>query len=382
MKTSTLCRFQIATVLASVALSGIGCESISQVQQTSDPFSASDSRHDDSTRFSNATSAIDEARQHFSAGRFEQTKKILSEELKQSPDDTTAIELLAEAALASQDWRLHHASLRRLVEIHSDSGTIQNRSGLKLLQSARLRLAERGDSSSTDSESQRQTENVVEDGLALLRRAVELEPRSVRFAQDLAGALVDQVRYSEADDVLAAAMLRNPTDRNLPITAARFYEGIGNWPRAVLCYDSALRNSPDNRLWLRGRAMCHYRQGELTEAVDDFSAALRGTPVDGQLAEYIAWGDSCLNTEQTDKAQGIFDYIAREEKFRTADLELLRSVCRVRQGQIVEAQAILERALADWPEHRELSELSSQLSAENSLPLPATTIPETAQIVL
>jgi tetratricopeptide (TPR) repeat protein len=298
-------------------------------------------------------------------------------------------------------WRLHHAALLQLVELHSDSGTIQNRTGLKLVQSARLRLADHGDSSESPreaclfwtrnrifgadqrrkrseqttlgctAENQVLAEEFVEDGLDFLRRAVEREPRSVRFAQDLAGALVDQKLYAEADSVLAAAMLRNPTDRTLPITAARFYEGIGDWPRAVTCYDTGLRNSPNNRLWLRGRAMCHYRQGELTKAADDFTAALRETPVERQLAEYIAWGDACLNIRQADKAQGIFDYITREEKFRTADLELLRSVCRVKQGQIAEAAMILERALADWPEHRDLRELASRLPAQTSPPSAA-----------
>jgi tetratricopeptide (TPR) repeat protein len=373
-----------AAVLASLTLAGVGCESIPSLRQTSDPFSVAVSRDNEATSSSSAlspeTAAIDEARLHFSAGRFDQTQAILSEQLKRSPKDTAAIELLADAALSCGDWRLHHAALVQLVKLHSDSGTIQNRTGLKLLQSARLRLADHGDSSKRAAESQILAEEFVEDGLDFLRRAVAREPRNVRFAQDLAGALVDQKLYAEADAVLAAAMLRNLTDRTLPITAARFYEGIGNWPRAVTCYDTGLRNSPDNRLWLRGRAMCHYRQGELTKAADDFTAALRGTPVERQLAEYIAWGDACLNIGQADKAQGIFDYIAREEKFRTADLELLRSVCRVRQGQIAEAAMILERALADWPEHRNLRELASRLPAR-SPPPDAETMPKTAQLM-
>ena len=369
----------LAAAVATLALSGIGCESIPNSGQAIGSWSRPGPRQVEAlTADSPELGAVPEARQHLSASRLAEAKLRLSEHLKTAPQDTAAIELLTEVALLSRDWRLHRDSLLQLAELHSDSGVILNRTGLQLMQSARLQLADRGDSPQAAVDIQRQADETARNGLQLLHQAVNRDPRNVRFAQDLAGALVDRSQHAEADAVLAAAMLRNPADQTLPITAARFYEGIGNWRRAVVCYDTALRNSPGSRLWLRNRAMCHYRQRELAKAEADFTDALRGTPVDGQLAEYIAWGDSCLNTGQVDKAQGIFDCIAREEKFRTADLELLRSVCRVQQGQLSEAAAILTRALSDWPEHRDLQEMASRLPA-SAAPAPAI-LPETAQI--
>lgn len=370
----------LAAAVATLALTGIGCESFPNPGRAIGSWSRPGPRQAEAlTATSPEPAAVLESRQHMSAGRHAEAKLRLGEHLKTAPQDTAAIELLAEAALLSTDWRLHRASLLQIAELHSDSGVILNRTGLQLIQSARLRLADRGDSPQATLDIQGQADETARNGLQLLHQAVKRDPHNVRFAQDLAGALVDRSLHAEADTVLAAAMLQNPLDQTLPITAARFYEGIGNWHRAVACYDAALRNSPGNRLWLRNRAMCHYRQQDLAKAEDDFTAALRGTPVDGQLAEYIAWGDSCLNTGQVDKAQGIFDCIAREERFRTADLELLRSVCRVQQGQLSEASAILKRAMSDWPEHRDLHELASRLSA-SATPAPAN-LPETAQIM-
>jgi hypothetical protein len=102
-----LCDVKNAAVLMSLTLAGVGCESIPSLRQTSDPFSVAVSRDDEATlsspALSPASAAIDEARQHFSAGRLDQSQAILSEQLKRSPKDTAAIELLADAALSCGD---------------------------------------------------------------------------------------------------------------------------------------------------------------------------------------------------------------------------------------------------------------------------------------
>lgn len=338
--------------LALLMLTLSGCETIS--------IAIFDENPDGREKTGQPENVIASARLLESTGQRDQATALLVSHLKQYPRDVAAIELLAEAAGASGDWRLQHASLMALAAEFPDSGTIQLRTGLALLQAVRLQRAKSGGSDAKPT--QLSGSQSTRDALKMLARAVELQPREVRFAQDYAAALVDDRQYEKAGDVLARSMQQNPRDQSLPVSAARFYEGMGDWARAVSSYDLALQNRPGDPLWLRGRAMCHYRMGEYQKAADDFSLALRRVPVDGQLAEFIAWGDACLKTNQFARAQGIFDRIAQQRKFRTADLELLRGVCRVQQNQPAEAHAIVQAALADWPEHQELRSLAQQLA--------------------
>lgn len=356
--------FRTALLLAVAALTG--CESMPVSGFVTGPGNAA------STPRSPASSnEVDRARQQIAAGQLLAAKTTLAAHLKKSPEDAAAIELLAQAAQTSGDWQLHRASLLQLAERFPDSGTIQHRTGLALLQSARLHRAELRDTPSSAGDNGNSIDQTGHHGLLLLARAVALEPRQVRFAQDYAGALVDHGHCSAAGEVLTQAMQKNPTDKTLPITAARFYEGIGEWSRAVGCYDVALRISPENRLWRRSRAMCHYRLAECELAADDFAIAFRGRPVDGQLAEFLAWGDSCLRTGQIEEARRVFDRIAQEQ-FRTPDLAVLRVVCRLQLHRLDEARAIVRQGLADWPEHRELQDLAAQLAtSERVLPQAA-----------
>lgn len=314
--------------------------------------------------------AVAQARRLLTSGQHEKATALLVSRLKESPRDVAAVELLAETAGAGGDWRLQHASLIALAAEFPESGTIQHRTGLAMLQAARYQRAETGGPRSVSSDTSHPVRDSTRDALRLLARSVQLQPREVRFARDYAGALVDEQQYEQAGKVLAKAMQQNPRDQSLPVTAAHFYEGMGDWNRAVSSYDLALQNRPEDPLWLRGRAMCHYRIGEYQKAADDFSLALRRASVDEQLAEFIAWGDACLKTNQIARAQSIFDRIAQQEKFRTADLELLRGVCRLQQNQAAEAYAIVRSALADWPEHPQLQSLARELSASQTLPVP------------
>jgi len=358
------CRCGFAS-LALLTLTLSGCETITTARFDETP---------NIQKTGQTENVIVDARRLASSGQRDQATALLIPHLKEFPRDVAAIELLAETAGASGDWRLQHASLMALATEFPDSATIQHRTGLTLLQAVRLQRAQAGglDAKTTQHSGSQSTC----DALQMLARAVELQPREVRLAQDYAAALVDARQYEKASDVLARAMWQNPRDQSLPVSAARFYEGMGDWARAVSSYDLALQNRPEDPLWLRGRAMCHYRMGEYQKAADDFSLALRRVPVDGQLAEFIAWGDASLKTNQFARAQSIFDKIARQRKFRTADLELLRGVCRLQQYQPAEAHAIVLAALADWPEHRALQSLARQLAGVQ--PRPVTEAPRVA----
>ena len=186
--------------LALLTLTLSGCETFSIAEFDATPKVREKSGHTDNV--------IVNARLLVSSGQRDQATALLISHLKEFPRDVAAIELLAETAGASGDWRLQHASLMALAAEFPNSGTIQHRTGLALLQAVRLRRAQAGgpDAKSTKPMVRQSTQ----DALKMLARAVELQPREVRFAQDYAAARVDDRQYEKARDILARAMQQNP----------------------------------------------------------------------------------------------------------------------------------------------------------------------------
>ena len=201
----------------------------------------------------------------------------------------------------------------------------------------------------------------VEAGLQSLRQAVALESHNREFIQSLFGALIDLERRAEAETVLRQALKRNPRDAVLALTAARFYEAADDWGTALSYYDAALRNDPANRVWMRQRAVCHFRMGNLEAAAEDFDTALTGTPVTPQLAEYLMWSEACLNTGDYAAASRVLDRIVLTGNTRTAELEMLRSLCRLRLDSYSDAGKIIADAIVQWPKHAGLRRMAGQI---------------------
>ena len=202
----------------------------------------------------------------------------------------------------------------------------------------------------------------AEIGLSALRRAVELEPRNTEFVQSLFGALLEAGRSDEAASVLRDALQVNPRDSELPMIAARFHEARGNEAAAIASYDHALANAPDNRLWLRQRGMCHYRNGNFKLAAADLSRALPQTPVRPQMAEFQAWIESSLQSENYDEAERALRLMA-DDDCETAETAMLSGLCRLRQGRVQDAAEIVLGALSTWPAHAGLRRVAGMIDA-------------------
>jgi tetratricopeptide (TPR) repeat protein len=196
-----------------------------------------------------------------------------------------------------------------------------------------------------------------------LVNAVALEPRNTLFAQDLFAALIDLDMEEDAERVLHAALQKNPRDKILPMTAARLYESKEDWSSAVFYYDVALRNDPANPVWRRHRAVCHFRQGSFQKAQTDFSRSLANSPVKPQLSEHLAWAEAALKTEDHEEAARVLNLIVTEGEFRTADLEVLRGTCLLKQGNVDAAAEVVLQAQLKWPKHAGLWQLAKQIKA-------------------
>lgn len=281
--------------------------------------------------------------------------KILTAE----PSNGSAVELLAEVSQIRGDIRLQQASLKRLISLRPGSATIANRCGKRLLDSVRIEALTKDSGAVGDSSSEQTTALAI----ATLTRAVELEPRNTLFVQDLFAALINQGMNERAEQVLHEALQRNPRDKVLPMTAARLYESRSEWPSAVFYYDVALRNDPANPVWRRHRAVCHFRQGSFEKAQTDFSRSLAGSPVKPQLSEHLAWAEAALKTEDHEEAARVLELIVNEGEFRTADIEVLRGTCLLKQGNFDAAAEVVLQAQLKWPKHAGFWQLAKQIKA-------------------
>lgn len=304
------------------------------------------------------------------AGDLNAARKHLVGILATHPADTSAVELLAEVSQKLGDYRLQQAALKRLIALRADSAMVANRCGKKLLNSVRLRSAAADTSVGLDSFDQTSADDTSTLAIASLKNAVALEPRNTLFAQDLFAALIDLGKSDQAEQVLHESLLQNPQDKVLPMTAARLYESKKDWSSAVFYYDVALRNDPSNPVWRRQRAVCHFRQGSFEKAQADFSRSLANSPVKPQLSEHLAWAEAALKTEDHKEASRVLDLIVTEGEFRTADLEVLRGSCLLKQGNVEAASEIVLQAQLEWPKHAGLWRLAKQIKeAELGTPI-------------
>lgn len=288
------------------------------------------------------------------AGQRDAARDTLVMLLQATPDHFPATELLAQLSRELDDDVLYRASLQRLIQLRPGSAAVLNRAGTELLQLTRARPVE------TDTQD-------IDAAVTALRRSARLAPHNREFAQSLFGALVSLDRQSEAAAVLSEALRRNPRDPVLALTAARFYEARDDWTTALNFYNTALENDPGNRVWRRQRAVCHFRMGHFEAAAEDFEIAMTGTPVAPQLSEYIMWSEACMKSGDYAAAQPVLDRIVLQGNIRTADIEVLRGLCRLNQEAWSDAGQIVADALVHWPSHPVLRRMAGQIERAAAL---------------
>jgi tetratricopeptide (TPR) repeat protein len=297
------------------------------------------------------------------AGKLKAAQEQLVEMLVTRPADTSVAELLAEVSQKLGDYRVQQASLKRLIALQPGSATVANRCGKRLLGSVRMAASTNEIPTADADQRSLEAEQTIKLAIDSLVNAVALEPRNTLFAQDLFAAYIDLGMNEDAERVLHAALQRNPRDKVLPMTAARLYESKEDWPSAVFYYDVALRNDPSNPVWRRHRAVCHFRQGSFEKAQSDFSRSLANSPVKPQLSEHLAWAEAALKTEDHEEASRVLDLIVNEGEFRTADLEVMRGSCLLKQGNVEAAAELVLQAQLRWPKHAGLWRLAKQIKA-------------------
>jgi biofilm PGA synthesis protein PgaA len=90
---------------------------------------------------------------------------------------------------------------------------------------------------------------------AYLARGAERFPAERGWSTTRVLVLVDQGRLDEARDLAETLAETAPTDREIVLVQAYVYRQAGDWPDALRLYSEVLRQAPDHREALNGRAM-------------------------------------------------------------------------------------------------------------------------------
>lgn len=326
-------RYALSVLLLFLAAAGPGCATgtgsqqvvpaVAAGQQTSGGVTpAAAVNHPDTITASRHVSAALEA---YQAGDVERALRETSRAREADPGLSSTYELEAMMSADAGDPDGQARALLAVAASHPDAAHVQHAAGLLLVHTPYRR-----------------------EGLAALRSAIEASPRSADYVRDLAGVYVELGQTDEAIEVLRQGLSRIPTDRTLPISLARLYESVGNWESALRFYTVSLRHEPGHAGWRRQRARCLYRIGAYADAAEEFQRCLETDVVSLTQTDRIEFGDACLQTGDLGRAAWLFDELAAEG-LATREVEVLRGVCALRQGQTAEAEQIFASALERWP---------------------------------
>ena len=277
---------------------------------------------------------IDRAARQYGDGKLKAARASLRTAQKFDPFLGVLWELDANVALDEGDRDGYVASLVAVAETNPESARLQNAVGSLLVATGSYR-----------------------DGFAALRQAVELQPANAVFARDLAAAWTDRGDVFAADAVLTEAMQQNPIDESLPIALARLHEWAENWNTAAFYYEMALANDPETSLWRRQRGRCLFQAGEYRDAYADFKFYLAENRSDASVVDYVHFGVSCLRTRDYQEAQKAFDEVSRRSDQRLKEVEVLRGLCALHQGNTTHAKGIVTTALTYWSDDESLHRL-------------------------
>jgi tetratricopeptide (TPR) repeat protein len=106
-----------------------------------------------------------------------------------------------------------------------------------------------------------------------LRRRVQRDPTSIAFAQ-LAEECRRAGHYQESVDVCRAGLDIHPGYLSARVTLGRSLIELNDLDIALAELEHVLRSAPDNLAAIRGVAEIRHRQGDLSEALTQYRAAL------------------------------------------------------------------------------------------------------------
>lgn len=138
------------------------------------------------------------------------------------------------------------------------------------------------------------------DDFVLYRRALEVNPRSVLAANNLAKAYIDREDYSAALPLAQLAVQLRPNSQEARIYLAISLAGAGRTGEAISHYEDLLKKWPENTTVRANLAALQYEQGRFDEAIHQFQEILAIAP--GDAAAHRDLGNSLAMKGRLDES--------------------------------------------------------------------------------
>lgn len=181
-------------------------------------------------------------------------------------------------------------------------------------------------------------------------RTLEVNPRSWFGLEAQAHALERAGQRDEALAMRMAARRENPRAVEPCFRLAESFQRVGDWPRAVQCYNDALAISPNNRLTHGYLALALLQAGNEAGAMTHFEQAVDGVERDRNLSALGGTlGSRFLERGNPDAAGAVLNESLR---LRPRSIETLNNlaVLYFQQRRLPEALGYCDAALAIDPD--------------------------------
>ena len=119
-----------------------------------------------------------------------------------------------------------------------------------------------------------------------LRRRIQQDPASIAFAQ-LAEEYRRAGQLAEAVDTSRAGLRTHPDYISARVTLGRALLALGRLDEAAVEFQRVLEGAPQNLAAIRALAETCRRQGQLTESLAHYTAALKLAPNDPDLERVV-----------------------------------------------------------------------------------------------
>ncbi|WP_339730394.1 tetratricopeptide repeat protein [uncultured Gimesia sp.] len=288
-----------------------------------------------------ANELVQQAVDHYANGELSQAKILLASARKIDPGHIGTFEIEAQLSYDMGDRAQYLQSLRAIRAASPHNSQKQSAIGTLFFQAGQ-----------------------TQEGIACLKRAIELKPYDEDYALKLAAFYEQTGRTDEAQQILLRALHTSSGSKRLPIALGRICESNQQWTQASVYYAMVVNHFPKNHVWRKHRARCLYHAGNYSAAFEQFTICQKNDPESLSLSEKITFGDAALRLGDLEKAQLLFDDVSAEHHHQLLHVEILRGLCAINRGQSISAKSIIDTARKKWPADPTLLEVAALVPAE------------------
>jgi len=192
-------------------------------------------------------------------------------------------------------------------------------------------------------------EKQFQQALSLCQQVLALDPETANIYALLGKALLGMKRLPEAVAAFEKAVQLNPEDATIHTNLGSLAARMQGWEQAIKCYERAIALQPDLVAAHRNLGKVWHKLGKPQQAVSCRYQALILQPEEGEVSEFLAVGNSLLQSGRLQEAEVCYRQVVRRSPHDSQAYHNLGEVLSA-QGLWSEAEAAYRRAVELQPD--------------------------------